>query len=570
MKKKVIWLKKKVDGKLAEEISKEVGISPVLSRILISRGIDTPEKAQKFLEPSIENAEKPTLFPHMNRASARLAEAIMKKEIIGIFSDADADGISSAALLANFLKDAKVPEEKIVVRVPSRDREGYGLTKEFIEEVKKKGGKIIITADCGIRNHEEIRYAKSLGIDVIVCDHHHMDFSIPEHAHSILHPKTINDEGNNPVKHLSGTGVTFELIAATRQKLKKAGKELPRPRKYLDIVSIGTIGDMVPLLGDNRIFVKHGIDIMRNGDGNAGLSTLIKKINMRPDDITSRDIQMRIIPRINSAGRAGRPEVSFQLLTEGNLKKIELISDEIEEMNNMRKEIVEEILNEIILSGEVEKDGFTLTVWDEGWPEGMVGLVASKLLEITGKVTCVISLKDDIARGSLRSPEFINIMGILYNLSDLLMKYGGHAQAAGIAINPKNLHTFKRELEKEVRKAIGEKIPEVILEYDDILYLDRTSNSEIRELLRLEPFGEGNPNPIFLLDCDIVKSNAVGKDGSHVKMYAKTKDGYAEIIAFNKINEIGLPIGRQKIIARIRFSKWSQEGFDFELIEIMK
>ena len=568
MQKRTRWVRKKVDEELAREISKELGISHFLSKVLISRGVDTPAKVERFLNPSLSDADSPFSFPDMKKASHRLAEAVMKGEVIGIFSDADADGISAAAILTNFLIDAGVPRKKIVVRVPSRDREGYGLTKEFVDEVKKRGGRLIITADCGIRNHEEIMYAKMLGVDVIVCDHHHMDYSLPEHAHSILHPETIKESGNS-AKYLSGAGVSFELVAATRQTLKKAGKDLPRPRKYLDVVSIGTIGDMVPLLGDNRIFVKYGISLLRDGQGNLGLSALIKKVDIPPDGLTSWDIQMRVVPRINSSGRAGKPEVSFQLLTEQNIKKIESISDEIENMNTMRKEIVEGIINDIIFSDEIDRTSYTLTVWGKDWPEGMVGLVASRLLEITGKVTCVLSLREDIARGSLRSPEFINIMGVLDSLSHLLMKYGGHSQAAGVVIHPSRLHEFKDAFEEQVRKTIGEEIPEVILEYDDVVLLDSVSNSEIRELLSLEPFGEGNPQPILLLNCDIVSSKVVGKDEKHVKMLARTQDGYAEIIAFNKVDEIGLPVGRHKIIAKLRSTRWNQDGFDFELVEMM-
>jgi single-stranded-DNA-specific exonuclease len=562
---KKIWRKKIINQNLAKEIAVSLNIPDFLAEILVGRSIDTPSKVEKFLNPKIEHAENPYIFPEMKKASQRLAEAIMKGEIIGIFSDADADGITAAAIISNFVKDCGA-EKNLIVRVPSRDKEGYGLTKDFIEEVRKKGGHLIITADCGIRNHEEIKYAKILGIDVIVCDHHHTDYYLPQNAYAILHPTTIPEESS--AKFLSGAGVSFELIAATRNELKKAGKELPRPRNYLDIVSIGTIGDMVPLIGDNRIFVKHGIENIRNGNGRLGLNTLIQKINIKKEKITSQDIQMRIVPRINSSGRAGRPEVSFRLLVEEDIRETERISNEIEIMNSWRKEAVQSILEEIEFYGFIDDSRFSCVAWGKDWHEGVLGLVAAKILEKTGKPTCVISVREDIARGSLRSPEFLNIMGVLDKLSHLLVKYGGHSQAAGIALLPEKVQEFAESFESEVKKSLKNSIPQIIFEFDQYLNLEDIRAKELSQVLLLEPFGEGNPNPIFFVEGEIVESRFVGKDENILKMLAKTKDGFVEIVSFNHKTELFL--GRTKFIAKIRSSHWSDLGFEFELIEIQR
>jgi len=557
------WKKRSFDERLSFSIAKECGISFFLSKILVARGINSPSKVDEFLNPKLERAENPFIFPDMDNAATRFAKAISSKEVIGIFSDADADGITAAAIIYNFLRDCGLDDKYTIVRVPSRDKEGYGLTKDFIDYVKSRGGKLIITADCGIRNHEEIRYAKLLGIDVIVCDHHYMDYSLPQHAFSILHPKTIARESS--ASFLSGAGVAFELVAATRAKL---AKDLPKPRKYLDIVSVGTIGDMVPLLGDNRIFVKFGIDIMRDGGGNLGLSSLLRKI-IKSDRVSSRDIQMRVVPRINSSGRAGKPEISFTLLVEQNIKNIERISSEIENLNSWRKETVESILNDIEFLGLIDDSKFSVVVWGEDWHEGVLGLVASRILEKTGKPTCVISLRKDIARGSIRSPEFINIMGILDKVAHTLTKYGGHSQAAGIALLPEKVHEFAELFEKYVKEAVSGKIPQIIIDYDDNINLSELSSSDLSELLKLEPFGEGNPQPIFFVEAEILENRVVGKDESHLKMIAKTKDGYAEIIAYGLGSKMEPILGKIKAMVKFKSSSWSDLGFEFELMEVI-
>lgn len=555
------WRKRNISEKVVESLSKELRKSRTLIKILISRGQDTPQKAEKFLNPKIEDAENPFVFPDMKKAATKFAETILKNEPIGIFSDADADGISGAAIIYNFLLDANFPKNKIITRVPSRDKEGYGLSREFIDEAHKKGVKLIITADCGVRNHFEISYAKSFGIDVIVCDHHQMDYSLPKDAYAILHPKTI--EGETQISFLSGAGVAFELVAGTRKILKNYGKNLPKPRNYLDLLSIGTVGDMVPLLGDNRIFVKHGLKILSDGSGNMGLKALINRANIK--QVSTYDLQMKIIPRINSSGRAGKPEMSFFLLTEQNLQKIMEISDKIEEVNSWRKGMVQAIIDEIEFFGlDQYKNRYSIVAWGENWPEGVIGLVASRILEKTGKPTCIISVREDEARGSIRSPDYLNIMGILDKISYLLRKYGGHAQAAGIVLDPKNIEEFEIEFENQIRQNLR-KIPEIIIEYDDEIFLENIRQKEIYELMELEPFGEGNPFPTFLIDCDIVESRVVGE--KHLKLYAKSKDGKIPMIAFGVADKIEPFLGKTKVIARLIPSQIYEA--EFEIIEFL-
>ncbi|MCS7213966.1 MAG: single-stranded-DNA-specific exonuclease RecJ [Candidatus Calescibacterium sp.] len=561
LKKRVRWRRKSVDLEVAEKISNELGIPSIVSKILVSRGQNTPTKAEKFLNPKIEDAENPFIFPDMKKASERLARAIINREKIGIFSDADADGISAAAILHNFLTDAGMTNDLIITKVPSRDKEGYGLSKDFIQDAYRNGVKLIITADCGVRNHFEISYAKSLGIDVVVCDHHHMDYSLPESAYAILHPKTIPEE--SALSFLSGAGVAFELVAGTRSVLRKLGIQTPKPRNYLDILSIGTVGDMVPLIGDNRIFVKYGLDILSQGTGNLGLRALVQRNNLK--EVYTYDLQMKIIPRINSSGRAGKPEISFKLLTEQNPKRVSEISDEIEEANQWRKEKVQAILDEIELLGIADDNQkHCIVAYGEDWPEGVVGLVAARLLEKTGKPTCVISVRKDEARGSIRSPDFLNIMGILEKVSPLLRKYGGHAQAAGISLDPDKIEDFKHAFEMEIRKNLENSL-NVILDYDDDIVLDTIDNQSIYEIIKLEPFGEGNPLPLFIIDCDIVESKIVG--GEHIKLYAKTKNGRIPMIAFGYAKKIQPFVGRSKMFAKLRPSQI--DGAEFEVIDII-
>lgn len=561
IKKDVVWRKRKVDERLSEIIAKELGISGLMSKILVGRGQDTLVKAERFLNPRIEDAESPFVFSQMKKAAERLKEAVLNGEKIGVFSDADADGVSAAAIIYNFLVDCRVPEENILVKVPSRDREGYGLTVDFVQEASKKGVKLIITADCGIRNHFEISFARSLGIDTIVCDHHQMDFSVPQDAYAVIHPKMLDVEST--LSFLSGAGVAFELIAGTRYLLKKMGFETSRPRNYLDVLSIGTIGDMVPLLGDNRIFVSYGLKLLSQRGGNMGLQALVERANLR--GVSSYDLQMKIIPRINSSGRAGRPEISFYLLTERNPKRIAEISEDIESANIWRKEKVQAIIEEIELLGLEREDRYSVVAYGEDWPEGVLGLVASRILERSGKPTCVISIRKNEARGSIRSPDFLNIMGVLEKLSPMMRKYGGHAQAAGVSLDPERVQEFCAAFESEIRRSV-QFLPSVILEYDEELYLEDCDIRTLTELMRLEPFGEGNPYPSFLIRCEIVESRVVG-DG-HLRLYAKIRGGKIPMIAFEGARKVTPFVGDAIVVAKLRPSQ--TEGVEFEIVDFLK
>lgn len=560
--KRVIWRRMQVDERVVEKISKDLGVSKIMARILVGRGLDTSRKAERFLNPKIEDAEDPRVFPHMNKAVERLKKAILKKETIGVFSDSDADGISAAAILHNFLLDCGVPKEKLIVRIPSRNREGYGLTSDFVQEAHRNGATLIITADCGIRNHFEVAYARSLGIDTIICDHHQMDYSLPQDAYAIIHPKMI--EGETPLAFLSGAGTVFELVAGVGQVLRKEGLKIPRPRQYLDLLTIGTVGDMVPLVGDNRIFVKYGLHLLSQGTGNAGLRAIVERSNLK-GTISTYDLQMKIIPKINSSGRAGKPELSFYLLTEQNPKRISEISEEIESANSWRKEKVQAIMDEIALLGPDYSNRYSIVAYGESWPEGVLGLVASRLLEITGKPTCVISIRKDEARGSVRSPDFLDIMGVLNKLSPMLKKYGGHPQAAGISLEPDKVKEFDLAFENEIRKNL-ENLGWITLEYDDHLVLESLKVRSMLELVKLEPFGEGNPFPLFLIDSEVVESRVVGE--KHLKFYVKAVDGKIPVIAFGCADRLQPFVGRMKFIAKLIPSQ--TDGIEFEVVNILE
>lgn len=555
--KEKLWNIPFVDKDISEILKRELGIGELLASVLSSRGINTPEKAERFLKPSLKYMTSPYIFSDMKKSTQLLSQSILKNTPIGIFGDADADGISSAAVITLFLKDFGY--KNIIWRIPSRDKEGYGLTKDFVEECAVKNVKTLIITDCGAKNHKEIKYAKELGIETIVCDHHLIDTHNPPQAFAVLHPQLISERTG--LDYLSGTGVAFELVVGLRRELENIGRSIPDPKNYLDIVSLGTIGDMVPLVEDNRIFVKKGIDNLNNL-GLRKISEMIKE-QMGQAKLKSEDFRMKIVPRINSAGRTGDPSISFKLLTCDIPKEVDELSKDLEQRNSERKKITEEIMQEIETKFKFDEERFSYVLWGSDWQEGVLGLVATRIVEKTSKPVCLLSAKNDIAKGSLRSPEFLDIYRVLERVSPILLKFGGHRYAAGIVLETKRIEEFSEILENEIRRILPKQF-KPIENADAEVNLESVTKKEVEELENLEPFGEGNEKPTFIANAYIQESKVVGKEEKHLRISIKGKDCLLSAIGFDMADK---PlIDRKKIVLRYK----NEFGYDFELLDVIR
>ncbi|MBI2342487.1 MAG: single-stranded-DNA-specific exonuclease RecJ, partial [Deltaproteobacteria bacterium] len=386
--------------------------------------------------------------------------------------------------------------------IPNRIADGYGLHKRAIDILKSKGTELAITVDNGINAFDEIDYAKSLGIDVIITDHHEPGKKLPK-ACAVLNPK--RPDCRFPFKELAGVGVVFNLIMALRQRLRDSGffkgKEEPRLRDLLDIVAIGTVADVVPLIDENRIFVKFGLEELKKSS-NRGISALKVISGLEPHQLNATAIAFRIAPRINAAGRIDDHNLGVRLFTTSDPEDAASIAEKLNSLNSKRQSMEEVILKEaakLIESDEGFKNGSTVTLAKDGWHVGVIGIVASRLADAHNRPSVVIGIADGIGKGSLRSVGTYNIIDALAKCSDLLLNYGGHKHAAGITIASENISLFKKKFDEIVSSTLKESDRLDAMHVDAELQSDDITEELINELELLEPFGEGNPEPVFCL-----------------------------------------------------------------------
>ncbi|MBW2599877.1 MAG: single-stranded-DNA-specific exonuclease RecJ, partial [Deltaproteobacteria bacterium] len=441
-------------------LTRELDINPIISQILINRGITTTDRAKEFLFPSLKQLHSPSLMKDMEKGVDRLIEAISRKEKIVVYGDYDADGITSTVILIKFLREI---HDDVTYYIPGRIEEGYGLSRTAIDKIIKDGTKLVITVDCGISNHEEIAYAISSGIDVIVTDHHEVPNILPD-CSAVINPH--RGDCSFPFKSLAGVGVAFNLLIALRGRLRGLGfwkdRKCPNLREYLDLVAIGTIGDIVPLVDENRVLAKIGLDVASN-TGRVGLKALITISGIREKTVSSESAAFRLIPRINAAGRIGAPEDAVELLLTDDEGQAAMLAERLDSYNRKRQEmeksILDEILEEINTTIDINKVN-SLVFASHEWHPGIIGIVASKLVDRYYRPAILISIKDGIGKGSGRSPDLsglgFNLYAGLEKCSSLLLSYGGHRHAAGISIREDDIEEFSTTLSTAVREEIGD------------------------------------------------------------------------------------------------------------------
>ena len=502
------WVHAELNEKSISQLSSELQIPDQIAAILCNRGLHDPEEAYDFLFPSLDKLPSPFLMKDMGKASQLITEAICNKRPFVVYGDYDADGICAIALLTRFLESCGC---RVYPHIPDRLEEGYGLHEDAITHLYNQISKdlsadadpFLITCDTGISNNQEVATARSLGFQVIVTDHHQPPETLPE-ADAILNP---HQKGCTfPYKHLAGAGVAFYLLIGLRHQLEQIGywqNGKPNLKEFLDLVCLGTIADMVPLTGPNRIMTKAGLEILNKCRNSPGLSELINMCGMTDHTISAKDVAFKLAPRINAAGRMGKASRAFELLTTNDRAVARDMATELENDNIRRKELSDSIFRQCLEKKDDTDLGqkFCFVFADPAWHRGILGIAASRLVNEFHKPAILFSAdKDGDFTGSARSIPGLNVLELLKKTEHLLIRYGGHTAAAGLSVSRDNFESFKHLFTSELENAVSDLIlePEIFIDAE----LDTTelfNSSFLNHYRKLEPFGIENREPIFSL-----------------------------------------------------------------------
>lgn len=532
-------------GNLAAMLSAELEMSPVLCSLLVKRGITSVAEARNFFRPKLSQLHNPFLMNDMDVAVRRLNKALGKKERILVYGDYDVDGTTAVALVYKFLQQFS---SNIDYYIPDRNEDGYGISKRGVDYAHSTGVKLIIVLDCGIKAIEEIAYAKSLGIDFIVCDHHVPDEQLPC-AVAILNPKLSGS--TYPYPHLSGCGVGFKFMQAFAMD-----NGIPADQLYplLDLVAVSIASDLVPIMGENRILAFHGIKQL-NHSPSVGLKAIINVCGLNEKEISINDIIFKIGPRINASGRVQQGKVAVDLLIENNLKAALAMSHQINEMNEARKELdksMTEEANRIVEGLESFDERRAIVIFNPDWHRGVIGIVASRLTEVYHRPAVVITCTGDMATGSARSVTGFDVYRAMESCRDLLDNFGGHTYAAGFSLKVENIEAFAKRFEEFVTDNILPEQTEPVIEIDAELEFQQITRRFFNDLKKFAPHGPENPKPIFCTRnvCDYGTSKVVGRKQEHIKL---------ELVD-NKSNTIlnGIAFGQSRQAKYIK----SKQSFD--------
>jgi len=502
---------------------RELGLHPLLSQILVSRNITTTEDARKFLHPSLGDLHNPFLMKDMKEGVHRLIKAILQGEKIMVYGDYDADGVTSVVLLVKFLRDI---HQKVDYYIPGRVDEGYGLNKNAIDQMQGDSVSLIVTVDCGVSENDHIAYARTKGIDTIILDHHEIPDALPD-AVAIINPKQVDCQF--PFKHLSAVGIVFNFLIALRGQLRNEGfwsnRPYPNLKEYLDIVALGTIGDISPLIDENRIFAKFGLDLMTESP-RIGIQALKEVCGIENQVIDSEKASFCLIPRINAAGRVASASDAVELLLTEDMNEARNIAHKLDSFNQRRRTMEKDILDEIIVlmneQGETGQKSSIVFASDR-WHPGVIGVVASKLVDRFCRPAIVISLKDGIGKGSGRSISHFNIYRGLKKCESLLLSYGGHRFAAGISIREEDVDEFGRIFDQVIREEMDatDFVSETLI--DSQCSLAEVNHDFLQEMDKLAPYGSRNPEPVLCVrNASISTPSVVGNNHLWMRI---NKDG---------------------------------------------
>ena len=525
-------LKTSADPETVSRLSSELGIDPVLAELLVQRGVSTFQEARAFFRPDLSFLHDPFLMKDMDAAVERLHKAVCTGEKILVYGDYDVDGTTAVSLVYSFLRDL-TPE--VAFYIPDRYDEGYGVSCKGIEWASENGFSLIITLDCGIKANDKAALAASKGIDMIICDHHLPENELPA-AVAVLDPK--REDCHYPFDDLSGCGVGFKLVQGYSSRYGIPFTDLI---PLLDLIAVSIASDLVSVTGENRVLAHFGLRRM-NENPRQGLLAMIRLSGLEPSHLTIDDIVFKIGPRINAAGRMETGSMAVELLTATDEAVAMKIAGEINEYNNERKSIDREITREaleMVQAGKNLSNGPATIVYDPSWHKGVVGIVASRLVEAFYKPTIVLTRSNGMITGSARSVQGFDLYGAIESCADLLENFGGHIYAAGLTLKEENLGEFCRRIDACIGDTISTEMLTPVIYIDSRLDFARITPKFFRILKQFQPFGPGNNAPVFMTEnvYDNGNGRKVGAEGSHLKLeLIQEEQPYRHIsaIAFNK------------------------------------
>lgn len=509
-----IWNVKKQDTARIEKYAKKFKISTALAQMLVAKEVEMSE-VDEFLNPDLDKLHDPNCLPDMKLLVDRVLKAKENNEKIVIYGDYDVDGITSITVLYSFLKDIGITPSYYL---PDRLEEGYGLNNNALKYIKDQGTDLVITVDCGISAHSEAKYAASLGLDLIITDHHECTDVLPQ-AIAVVNPK--RHDSNYPCEFLAGVGVTFKVITALSMALNLDSSSY---LKYIDIVSVGTIADIVPLLGENRVITYNGLNALKKTT-NKGLNALIKVAGI--EKITSDSVSFGLAPRINACGRMNDATLAVKLLlAESDVEAYELarvLDAQNKERQEVEKNIYQDAIEQITANGLDKKK--TIVLAKAGWHQGVIGIVASKLTEMYLKPVVLLAINKDSAHGSARIPQGgVSLYTAISKCSESLTSFGGHELAAGLSLETSNIQAFADKFEQVITEMKPEDFVKVI-DVDIELDTKKIDFNLIRDIARLAPFGQNNKMPVFLCKGLKVTSVSTLKENKHLKVTLQDTKG---------------------------------------------
>ena len=530
------WIiKPEPEIKVVKQLSNDLDVDLNIASLLVSRGITNFDEAKDFFRPKQSSLHDPYLMKDMDKAVSRIQSALTKNERILVYGDYDVDGTTSVAMLASYLENKT---KNIETYIPDRFNEGYGISYTGIDYAADNNFTLVIALDCGVKAHEKIDYANKKGIDFIICDHHRPGNVLPK-AIAILDPKRT--DCNYPYKDLCGCGVGFKLIQALGKQYSETTEEL---MIYLDLVAIAIGADIVSLTGENRILAYYGVKLI-NSKPRPGIQALIE--NISKEKLTLTDLNFTVAPRINAAGRMKHGAYAVNLLREKSIEKAKMTAESIELFNSNRQKLDQKITQEALLQIEDAKElnNASTIVYDPLWNKGVIGIVASRLIETYYRPTLVFTKSGEFLTASARSVKGYDIYEALQNCSQFIEQFGGHKYAAGLTVKESNYKFFRETFEKEVLRGLPNhlKLPEIRI--DKIIKLSDITPKFYRILKQFAPFGPDNNTPLFMTKAvvDSGYGKCVGNDNKHLKIKVKEADSYS-------FNAIGFGLGNKLSLIR--------------------
>jgi len=539
------WVIHEIDESLVNKLANSLGISPIAARVLAGRGLNDPDACRLFLKPSLAQIHDPFLMHGIEKAVIRIGQAIENNEKICVYGDYDVDGVCATTVVHHTLSELGA---RVAYYIPHRIREGYGLNCEALDSIAGEGAGVVITVDNGISACREADHARKLGLDLIITDHHEPGPELPD-AFVIINPKQI--ECPYPFKSLAGVGVAFKLAHAA---LKRLHPDETKARELLgsmlDLVTMGTVADIVPLLGENRAIVSAGLPRIQSTQ-RVGLAQLLRRSSLTKRKITTSSIGYGLGPRINAAGRTEHATFGVELLLTDDPREAELLSEKLETFNNQRRSIEMNTAEEAI--GIVEEQGLhrnrVIVVAQQGWHHGVLGIVASRVLARYYRPTIVISIDGDSARGSARSVRGFDMHQALHHCDDILEQYGGHKMAAGMNLKANRLEDFCQKINAFAMDALTEEALVPMIGVDAEASSDDLTESTLRCLEQMEPFGESNPRPMLVVkDASLVDEPQILKE-KHIKLRMVSPSGNRiAALGWGMIDRVGELQGHRGVI----------------------